>query len=421
MNYKLLLLFLSLIVAGCSNTDEPISQDTTAEVAVDSVQTNKVAEFDSYGFRVDTLTVKDYEVSRNESLYLILDKFDFNPQEIYSVTQQAEHIIDLRSFKPGQQYRVYASAEDEEQVSRLVWQPTPLEYVVFDWQQDSLDIYKSEKEMTTIRRSASGLVQRSLYETMMEEGLSPMLAYKMSDIYAWQIDFFRLRSGDAFKVIYEEHYVDDSFYSIGDILAVEFVHRGEPYSAYYFEDENMDGFYDEEGNSVQKALLKAPFRYSQRISSGFSHSRFHPVLKRNRPHYGVDYAAPHGTPILSVGDGTVTEAQYRGANGNIVKIRHNGTYETAYLHLNGFASGIRSGATVKQGQVIGYVGRTGRVTGTHLDYRVYKDGRPVNPLTLDLPAAESIPDSLMDSFAETREGWDNLLNKLVDPGVLVSQ
>lgn len=424
--------------SGCNLNKKQVADsnnsDTTTQVTGTETGTKAEAnpdtasaEYDSFGFRVDTLSVESYQIERNESLYLILDKLGFTPQEIYSVTRRADSVVDFKSFKPGQTYRVYSLDKRAPQISKLVWQPDPLKYVVFDWQQDSLNIYKSKKELKTVKRVATGVIEYSLYETMLEEDLSPLLAYKMSDIFAWQIDFFQLRTGDSFKVLYEENYVDDAFYSIGDVLAVEFIHRQKPYLAYHFNGENINengndelsGFYDEQGHSVQKALLKAPFRFSQRITSGFSHNRFHPVLKRNRPHYGVDYGAPHGTPVLSVGDGTVVEAQRRGANGNIVKIKHNNIYKTAYLHLSGFAKGIRSGAKVKQGQVIGYVGRTGRVTGTHLDYRIYKDGRPVNPLTLELPAADSIPDSLMDSFNKTRDRFHRLFNKLIDSNEFV--
>ncbi|MDX1585443.1 MAG: peptidoglycan DD-metalloendopeptidase family protein [Balneolaceae bacterium] len=360
--------------------------------------------------------MQDHKVLRNESLYLILDKFDFSAQEIYAATQQARELIDFRSFKPGQRYRIYASLNQEEgngNLTRLVWQPNPLDYVVFDWQ-DSLQIYKSSKIVTTQTETASAEINSSLYETMVREQLSPLLAYKLSEIYAWEIDFFSLRNGDRFSLVYEKKFIDDTFFEIGDIKAASFTHRGETYNAFKYEDEHISGYFDEEGNSVQKALLKAPFKFSQRISSGFSHSRFHPVLKRRIPHYGVDYAAPHGTPVLSVGDGTVTESRYRGANGNIVKIRHNSTYETAYLHLSGFASGIKKGRSVKQGQVIGYVGKTGRVTGTHLDYRIYKNDRPVNPLTVDLPSSESIPEASMENFKQKRDRFLEELN-ISDP------
>lgn len=411
MRPLLLSVVIGMLCLSCSSknmdqekTNKNKISELSADSVADSLETKPVLHVDDYGFRFDSSKVSDYKVQRNESLYLILDKFDFSAQQIYAVTQKANELIDLDSFKPGQPYRAYASAGGEVPLTRLVWQPNPVDYVVFDWR-DSLQVYKSSKIISSEIATASGKIQSSLYETMMKEDLSPLLAYKLSNIYAWEIDFFSLRSGDSFRMVYEKQYIDGEFYEIGEIKAVEFVHRGEVFPAYRFDDASISGFFDAEGNSVQKALLKAPFTYNQRISSGFSRNRFHPVLKRRMPHYGVDYAAPHGTPVLSVGDGTVTEARYRGANGNIVKIRHNGTYETAYLHLSGFGKGIRRGASVKQGEIIGYVGRTGRVTGTHLDYRIYKDGRPVNPLTVDLPSSESIPDSSLVAFKEVRDRY----------------
>lgn len=407
------------LLASCSLFEKESVSEKVTNPSTDTTNV-QYGEYDSFGFRIDTLQIEDHKVKRNESLYLILDKYDFTNQEIYNITKAAQEIVDVRSFKPGQRYRTYASKDNRDKLSRLVWQPSLENYVVFDLS-DSLQIYKSQKQITVQARTASATIENSLYETMLDENLSPLLAYRLSDIFAWEIDFFSLRDGDAFKVIYEEKYLDDSFYSIGEVLAVEFYHRGDMYYAYKFEEGDVSGYYDEEGNSVQKALLKAPFKYGQRISSGFSHNRFHPVLKRRIPHYGVDYAAPHGTPVLAVGDGTITESQYRGASGNIVKIRHNATYETAYLHLSGFARGIRRGAKVNQGQVIGYVGRTGRVTGTHLDYRIYINDRPVNPLTVDLPASESVPDSLVTSFMEVQGSYQKQLDQAADPQPMISQ
>lgn len=417
--FILLFLFAALLI-GCSENNEKTSASSEGDIAIDSLETPS-GEYDSFGFRVDTLEVEDYKVSRNESLYLMLNRFDFSQQEIQQITAEADEVLDGRSIRPGQNYRAYLSEDSEKDLERLVWQPNALEYVVFDWESDSLSIYKEEKEMKTIRRSASGLIQGSLYEAMVAQNLSPVLAYRLADIYAWQIDFFGLRQGDGFKIVYEENYIDDSFFNTGDILAVEFIHRGESYHAYRFEEDDVSGYYDEEGNSVQKALLKAPFEYNQRISSGFSKSRFHPVAKEPRPHNGVDYAAPHGTPVLSVGDGRITEAQHRGASGNIVKVQHNSNYGSAYLHLDRFAEGVYQGANVEQGQVIGFVGNTGTVTGTHLHFEVYKNGQPVNPLRLDLPADESIPDSLSKAYAEMKQKRDSLLEDLVDPSVLVDQ
>lgn len=192
--------------------------------------------------------------------------------------------------------------------------------------------------------------------------------------------------------------MDGEPYGVGEIIAANFRNKDNLYNAYYYETVDRAGYFDQNGEGLQKALLKAPFKYSQRVSSGFSHSRFHPVLKKSMPHYGVDYAAPLGTPVIAVGDGEVIEARYRGPNGNIVKIKHNGIYTTAYLHLNGFAPGVRPGKRVKQGQIIGYVGRTGRVTGVHLDYRIYKNDQPVNPLNIDLPPSKALEGEELRNF-----------------------
>lgn len=447
-----ILAVIALLATGCGAQDEApgaaAADEESVEAARDAAADTVAAEYDSFGFRVDSLEVEDREVGRNESLYLILEGLGFTPQEIYAVSRKAEKHVDFTEFKPGQDYWIYradpearnayasagptsgsisgegssgegrgpsvtgdndspASAE-KDGIVRLVWQPGMLEYVVFDFS-DSLRVYRESLEMRRETARATGTIETSLYESVTGQQISQVLAYKMAEVLAWEIDFFNLRDGDSYRVYYENRYVDDTYYGVGEILAVEFTHMGSTYQAYRFEEQPVEGYYDEEGNSVQKALLKAPFRYDQRVSSGFDPNRFHPVLRERRPHNGVDYAAPHGTPVLATGDGTVTRARYAGANGNFVKIRHNGTYQTAYLHLSGFASGVREGRRVEQGQVIGYVGATGRVTGTHLHYQLYRNDRPVNPLTIDLPSSESVPDSLMDEFEERKERLEEKL------------
>ncbi len=358
-----------------------ISADNLIEIKEDQ-------QLDEYGFDRLHAEVTEGRVQRNESLYLILRDLDVSPQKIYEINKESSGVFQSSRIRPGQRYLAYAD-KNTGRTHRLVFHKDALDYVVIDWK-DGVEINTGRKQVTTKVTQASGIIQSSLYETLVAQDQNWLLANNLSEIFAWQVDFFRLYPGDSYKVIYEEQYIDGKPYGIGRILAAEFKNKGETFDAFYFESEAFTGYYDADGNGVQKALLKAPFKYSQRISSGFSSSRFHPVLKRRVPHYGVDYAAPLGTPVLSVGDGEVTEAQYRGANGNIVKIRHNGTYTTAYLHLNGFAKGIRPGKRVQQGQVIGYVGKTGRVTGVHLDYRIYKNGSPVNPLKIDLPPSKAI-------------------------------
>lgn len=413
MNKRLLLaVLIGASVLGCMQQKE--SKKLVEEANIQPPDSTMIAEeninVDNYGLPIDNLEVEEYSIQRNESLYLILDKFDFSDKEIYSITQKAHQFVDLGALKPGQKYRVYASADSSgAAISKLVWQKNPIDYVVFDWKRDSFQIYKAARPLTSKTVVASGEINSSLFEAISDADASPLLAHKMAEIFAWQIDFFGLRDGDQFNVLYQKQLIDGKVYGVGDILAAEFIHRGEEYRAYWFSKGNFEGYFNEHGESVQKVLLKTPFKFSQRISSHFSHNRFHPILKKRMPHYGIDYAAPYGTPVLAVGDGVVTEAQYRGANGNIVKINHNSTYRTAYLHLKGFASGIHRGASVKQGEIIGYVGNTGRSTGTHLDYRIYRNDNPINPLTIDLPSSDAIPDSLMKEFEQVRNAFDRQL------------
>lgn len=401
---------LSLTLYSNKNSDLPelvISPDNLVEIS-------EGVQLDSYGFNRMDLEVAEGKVKRNESLYLILRDLDVSPQTIYEIDKKSQGVFQSNRIKPGQKYLTYLDKESND-AQRLILHTNALDYVVFEWGNE-VKVTTGQKEVTTRIAEASGMIESSLYETLVDQEASPLLGYRLSEIFAWQIDFFRLYPGDSFKVIYEEEFVDGEPFGIGRILAAQFTNKNETYDAFYYETDDRAGYYDSEGNGVQKALMKAPFKYSQRVSSNFSHSRFHPVLKRRMPHYGVDYAAPLGTPVLSVGDGEVIEAQYRGANGNIVKIRHNGTYTTAYLHLNGFAKGIRAGQRVKQGQVIGYVGRTGRVTGVHLDYRIYKNGQPVNPLKVKLPPSKAIEGQEMERFTNHIEDLKFQLRKIDESG-----
>lgn len=371
------------------------------------IEIKEEVQLDSYGFNVIDSQIEEGRVKRNQSLYLILRDLDVSPQTIYEINNKSKGVFQSNRVKPGQRYIVYKES-DTSKPYRLILHDNALDYVTFEWG-DEIKVTTGQKEVTKEINIASGVITSSLYESLVEKGNNILIANRLSEIFAWQIDFFRLYPGDNYKLIYEKQYVDGKPYGIGDILAAEFEHDGRTYDAYYFEGDKSMGFFDSEGNGVQKALLKAPFKFSQRISSSFNRNRFHPVLKRRMPHNGVDYAAPIGTPVLSVGDGEVTEAQYRGANGNIVKIRHNGTYTTAYLHLNGFARGITPGTRVRQGEVIGYVGKTGRVTGVHLHYMIYKNGQPVNPLNIDLPPSKSIDASERSQFEKMVE---NLKRKM---------
>jgi murein DD-endopeptidase MepM/ murein hydrolase activator NlpD len=408
-----LILGLLLMVTACNPSNPSQNQSEAAlsdsvRISDSTAQAAPTYSHDPFGFATDTLTVLDKKVRWSESMYTILRPY-LSPREIYEITQQARPVFHPRELKVGQKYRLYLDEQPDgsKTFAGWVWQKDPINYVAIDWE-DSLSVRSGERETLTFLKSASGVIHQSLYETVREQDLPIELMFGISDLFAWQIDFFTLQPGDRFSVVYEEKMIGDQQYMIGDIVAAEFVYDDERYTAFrYFKGEGK-GYFDENGESVQKTLLKAPLHYS-RISSGFSYNRMHPVLHRRMPHLGVDYAAPTGTPVVATGAGKVIEARYRGANGNIVKIRHNGTYTTTYIHLNGFAKGIHRGVRVDQGQTIGFVGSTGRATGPHLDYRVYKHNRPVNPTKLKLPPSESVPDSVMADFDAVKEGYLKLL------------
>lgn len=409
-------LALVCLFQACSIFQEEGST-TTNSVTIDGLsEIEELPGLDSYGYVKDQSIIKEAKVKRNESLYIILRSLDVTPEEIYTIEQKSKGKFNTRRIQQNQKYYTYFDAESGAPL-RMIFHESATNYVIFDWQ-DGINVKVGAKKIRSEIATAYGTIESSLYQTLVDQNVNILVANGLSEIFGWEVDFFRLYKGDKFKVIYEERFVDDKPYGIGQIIAAEFEHRGEIYDAYFYESEDAYGFYDGVGNSVQKALLKAPFRYSQRISSSFSYNRFHPVLKKRLPHYGVDYAAPLNTPVISVGDGEVIESQYSGASGNLVKIRHNSTYTTAYLHLNGFASGIKKGKKVKQGQVIGYVGRTGRVTGVHLDYRVYKNGKPVNPVKLVLPPSKGIANEELEMYKASIESRKEELKRLGEEEVI---
>lgn len=405
----LVIIGLAVYLVGFTASSAEKSKPETFQITLETVnEIEPVPDKDRFGFEKEVYSYEEHRIKKNESLYIILRRYDVSPQEIYQISQASSGIANLNRMITGQRYRIYF--KDDQPVS-FVWQPELTRYVTVDWSKD-FSINTGEIPVRFVTKEASGVIRSSLYESIVGQGHSPYLGSELAGVFAWQVDFFALRNGDHFKVIYEERYAGDEFVGIGDVKAAEFQHHGQMHRAFFLNHDERRGYFDENGNSLEKELLKAPFRYSQRISSSFSRNRFHPILRENRPHYGTDYAAPTGTPVLSVGEGIVIEAQRRGGNGNIVQIRHNGSYRTAYLHLNGFAPGIRKGVEVEQGQVIGYVGQTGLATGPHLCYRMYVNDRPINSVSADLPASESLDDDLMPELQRVIDRYRDLLDEL---------
>lgn len=371
-------------------------------------------ELDEYGFQTTNIEILDDEVNRNESLYIILNNQGVSPEKIYEIQQAAKGVVKLNRMIPGQNYRLY---KDDSGVFAFVWHRSSTEYTTINWK-DDITIQSGTIPVDTVVRTVSGTIYSSLAAALMDKDVSQRLVVELANIYAWTVDFYALQMGDKFKAVYEDKYVNGEYIGIGKVQAAEFIHHGDKLRAYFYDFGEDSGFYDAEGNSMRRAMMRVPFEYNPRISSSFSRNRYHPILKRNRPHYGTDYAAPSGTPILAAGDGVVTEAQRRGGNGNIVQIKHNSVFRTAYLHMSRFAKGIRAGVRVKQGQVIGYVGQTGLATGPHLCYRLYKNNSPVNSVTYDFPPSEGLKDVYMKEFQRRVEQFDEMLDSTTEPDEL---
>ena len=349
-----------------------------------------------YGLPVDSFTIHKGIIRKNQSLSDLLLEYGVSGKTIHEIATNHNNVFDFRKIRYGKPYEVFCTRDTSETVQYFVYEHSPVEYILVGLK-DSIIVSRSEKEVTISEHRAGGSIHSSLWMTMKENNLDPMMAIELSEIYAWNIDFFGIQEGDKFKVIYDQHYVDTLYIGLGEMHGACFYHAGKEFYAIPFEQDSVLTFFDQDGNSLHRAFLKAPLRYS-RISSRYSYSRMHPILKIRRPHLGVDYTAPYGTPVHAIGDGKIIEKSYKKADGYMVKIRHNSVYTTAYLHLSDYGKKIQTGTYVKQGDVIGYVGSTGLSTGPHLDFRFYKNGSPVDPLKVDAPPVEPVKEENMAQF-----------------------
>ena len=349
-----------------------------------------------YGIAVDDYRIDTCKVQAGETLSGILNRHGLTQKQWRDMQPLLKRNPELASIREGGQY--YTLSNDTALcyfAYRINRRETRIASLL-----DSFYLWHDTLPLTVERRKAEFTITSSLWQAISSQDLPIELALELSEIYAWTINFFALQPGDSVRVLYDEQFVEDSRIGIGRIYAAHFYHGKRWLPAYYLDAGKASGYYDAEGNSLRKTFLKAPLNY-KRISSHFTYARKHPVYHVVRPHTGVDYAAPAGTPVVALGDGMVTFKAYKGGGGNTIKIRHNSTYETGYLHLSKYAKGLKVGQYVKQGEVIGYVGSTGASTGPHLDFRVWKHGTPVNPLTLESPSAEPVP-------AELRQAYDSI-------------
>jgi murein DD-endopeptidase MepM/ murein hydrolase activator NlpD len=363
-----------------------------------------------YGLPVDSFHVEENNVRMNESLSDILSDRGVSAQVIDRIAHLPASVFDLRKMKVGNDYALFYSRDSLRTPLYFVYSENPVNFYLYSLSFDSCKVSAGKNEVTTERKMASGVINSSLWNAMKENNLDPMLAIQLSELFAWTIDFFAIQKGDYFKVLYDVDYVKGEQIGIGKIHAALFNSSGQDFYAIHFEQEDGQNYFDEQGKSIRKEFLKAPLKFPVRISSRFSAARMHPVLRIVRPHFGVDYAAPTGTPVYSIGDGLVqTRAYQPGGGGNFVKIKHNSVYTTTYMHLSKFGPGIQTGTRVKQGQIIGYVGATGLASGPHLDFRVFMNGFPVDPLKMKSPPANPVSQNNMAGFLSVR---DKLLREL---------
>lgn len=355
---------------------------------------------DAFGFVAGDFRTSDRPIRRNETFAKILADYDVPYGDAVRLASLSEPVLDVRHLRAGKALRIYQDSASQA-VRYLVYEKDPVEYVVFDLQ-DSLKVYAKRRDVDVRERLVRGTIDGSLYGALTDQGADAALVERLAELFGWQIDFHRIQKGDQFQLLYEEEFADGKVVGTGQILGARFRHQGRDHYAFAFETGGQTAYFDENGESLRKLLLKSPLKYS-RISSRYSTRRFHPVQKRYKPHLGTDYAASTGTPVRAVGDGVVLEAQRKRHNGNYVKLRHNATYTTGYLHLSRFAKGIKPGALVRQGDVIGYVGSTGLSTGPHLCYRFWKNGKQVDPLQEELPPSAPVPEAYRAAFEQVRD------------------
>ncbi len=348
-------------------------------------------------------------IKSGENLDLVLRGAGISAGRSLAFGKRLKKVFDPRRSRPGDKYSIWIA---DGQISHFSYRRSPVERYEVYWNGSDWEPERIEVPMTRTRDEVAGTLRGSLWESFQRSGADPDLIMSFIDLFSWDVDFtHESQNGDEFRVVYEKLYADGEFLGNGKILAASYRDRDETHRAIYFNSGETKGYFEDSGKSVRKSFLRAPLQFS-RISSRFSYRRRHPITKKVKPHLGVDYAAPIGTPVWSVANGTVMFAGRKGQNGNMISIRHAMGYETYYLHLSRYAKGVRRGASVGQGQVIGYVGSTGMSTGPHLDYRVKKSGRWVNPIREKYKPGPPVPEGQMEEFTQWALNWTGQLDRL---------
>ncbi len=407
----IIVLLITITVYSCKNEPEIIPQ-IQEEIAI--VEPPK--DIYEFGFNLNNYVVVRDTIKSGDTFGIIMERNKIEYPKIYNIVEKVKDSFDVRKLQTGKAYTLLCSKDSLQQPQSFIYQKNVEEYVVINFK-DSIHAYNSRKPIKYVEKTASGIIAKGdgISVTLDKLGLSQVLANKMADdIYAWTIDFNRLQPGDQFKVIYTDKYIDDSIYSgVDHIKAAYFEHNKESFYAFGFKADTIKGildYFNEDAKNLRRAFLKAPVKFS-RISSRYN-------LKRRIAHYGyrvkahrgTDFAAANGTPILATANGTITKSSYTRGNGKYVKIRHNATYETQYLHMSRRAAKV--GQFVKQGDIIGYVGSTGSSSGNHVCYRFWKNGKEVDPFKQKLPEAEPIDESLKIKYLEFIKPIKNQLDTI---------
>jgi murein DD-endopeptidase MepM/ murein hydrolase activator NlpD len=391
-----IIVFVAIFFACKEERPEPSDSETDQTIAM-----AEKPELVRFGFNLNDFKVKMDTVKRGDSFGQLMLENKVEYPKIAKISKDYKDTFDVRRIRVGKPYMILQSKDTSETAQVFIYENDAINYTVVDFR-DSVVAYRNRKAVKYVQREASGVIETSLSEAILDQGIDYNVTNNLSEIYAWTIDFFRLQKGDKFKVIYKEKYINDTVYAGAEpIEAAYFEHNGRPIYAFAYENDSLKGlkdYFDEDANNLRRTFLRAPVEFSKvRISSRYNlKRRIRFYGNKVRPHKGTDYAAPLGTPIIATADGTVIESTRKGGNGKYVKIRHNGTYDTQYLHMK--KQNVRKGQFVRQGDVIGWIGMTGNTSGPHVCYRFWRNGRQVDPLREELPMAEPLAEDLRPDY-----------------------
>ena len=382
------IVIVSVLCAKCSSGGGDTERDGQKEPEVELL----------YGFDTSQYEVLHGEVESGQTLSHLLDSYT-KRGDINRIYTQSKPHYNFSKMKVGDEWTIFAQSDSLGlHLRHFVYEYSNRDMLFVSLIGDSLAIHTEQKEEKLVRRKVTASIESSLWNCLVAQNIPGELAIKMEDIYGWSVDFFALHEGDTFTVVFDERYIDDKSVGVGTVWGSKFTHAGKDYYAIPFEQGGKLSYWDESGASMRKQFLKAPLKFT-RISSKFNPNRLHPVYKVRRPHLGVDYAAPTGTPVVAIADGTVTAKYWdKKGGGNVLKLKHTNGYTSSYLHLSKYAKGISVGTRVSQGQTICYVGNTGTSTGPHLDFRVYKNGKAIDPLKIPSNPVEPIKKANIDEF-----------------------